>query len=423
LSAVPVLLRIVVALSVLASVLTGARSPTAVRAQAPDGTESPVPPEPTTPMVPDPRVSPQLLAVPVDSAAYRAAVARFRDAESRLTTARETFAAAEATLGELHAADARLVATGNEASRKRRKAENRVEELRRNVREFAVASYMLGGIGDLDLPTLDLDRINDRTRQRVIARTVSAQQLADLAANLDQLARSDAVLTQVAAEATDVRRRLDDTVATRDRAIADGNRAAADLERAGRQVADARLEAEVVGLDFRFVVLDAYVKGAAAMAVERPQCALPWTALAGVGRTESGHGTFAGSSVRANGDVTRPIIGIPLDGTNSTAVIGDSDGGQLDGDPGVDRAVGPMQFIPTSWRAFGRDGNGDGRADPQNMYDAALAAAVLLCRGQPLDSDAGLRSAFLRYNNSSAYARLVLERTRRYDQFVIPPVA
>jgi membrane-bound lytic murein transglycosylase B len=80
-----------------------------------------------------------------------------------------------------------------------------------------------------------------------------------------------------------------------------------------------------------------------------------------------------------------------------------------------------MQFIPTSWRSLGRDGNGDGQANPQNMYDAALAAAGLLCRGRTLDSDAGLRAAFLGYNNSNAYASLVLERTHGYDLFVIPP--
>ena len=128
------------------------------------------------------------------------------------------------------------------------------------------------------------------------------------------------------------------------------------------------------------MVLDAYVKAATALAFEKPACGLRWTALAGIGRTESGHGTFGGAVVQPNGDLTRPIVGIPLDGENGTAVIGDSDGGALDTDPDFDRAVGPMQFIPTSWQTLGRDGNGDGVSDPQNMYDAALAAAGLLCR-------------------------------------------
>jgi membrane-bound lytic murein transglycosylase B len=314
-----------------------------------------------------------------------------------------------------------LTAEINEATRRREKSAARLAALRETVRDFAVASYVSGGIGEPLPLLLDLDEINDRKREQVLVDTASAQRFAELLAHADAVARAEAVLAQADADLADVRRRLDETVAVRDGAIRDGERATADLDRFGREVADARLEADVVGLDFTFVALDAYVKGATAMFAERPQCALRWTALAGVGRTESGHGTFGGAVVQADGAVTRPIIGIPLDGSNGTAVITDSDGGELDGDPVFDRAVGPMQFIPTSWRALGRDGNGDRRADPQNLYDAALAAAALLCRGGPLDSDAGLRAAFLRYNNSNAYANQVLERTKGYDAFVIPP--
>ncbi len=386
------------------------------------GTPEPTPATPEAPPVPDPRVSPLLLAVPVDSPAYRAAIDRYRGAEARLAEARTSFADNQSRLGELHAAEARLVGTTNEAARKRDKADRRIVELRANVREFAIASYMGGGIGDPVIPSLDLDEANEQARQRALTDTVSEQVFAELTATLDERARMDALLARATEELVDVRDRLVATTQARDDAIANGAQAARDLERFGRDVADARLEAQVVGLDFSFVVLDAYVKAAFTLAGERPACGLRWTALAGIGRTESGHGTFGGATVRADGSVTRPIIGIPLDGTNNTAVIGDSAGGALDGDPSIDRAVGPMQFIPTSWRTLGRDGNGDGDADPQNMYDAALAAANLLCRSQGLDTDAGMRAAFLRYNNSSAYASLVLERTHRYDQFVIPPV-
>jgi membrane-bound lytic murein transglycosylase B len=371
--------------------------------------------------VPDARISASLVGVPVDSPAYRDAVARYRDAETRLADARLTFADSEADLGTLHAADARLVGALNEAGRKRAKAQARLEELRATVREFAVANYVIAGIGEPFDPGLDLDHIGERLRQRAMVDIASEQHLAELSADADQVRRMDLTIGQATAELADVRRRLDETTRTRDAAIADGRRASADLVRFTQQVADARLEARVVGLDFTFVVLDAYVKAADAMAFERGPCALRWQALAGIGRTESGHGTFGGAFVQANGDLSRAIIGIPLDGSNGTAVIADSDVGELDGDVEWDRAVGPMQFIPSSWRSLGRDGNGDGRNDPQNMYDAALAAGALLCRGRTLDSDAGLRSAFLGYNNSNAYASLVLERTHLYDLFVIPP--
>jgi membrane-bound lytic murein transglycosylase B len=393
-------------------------------AQAPPDPQPAGAPEdgaPGPPPIQDPRVAPSLVAVPVDSPAYRDAVARYRDAERRLDESRSLYAASQAELVTLHEADARLVGERNEATRKRAKADGRRTELRAKVREFAVANYMAVGMGEPFDPALDLDRINELLRQRALVDTASEQHLAELAATADQVRRMDAVLAQTGADLVDVRRRLEETTAARDGAVADGSRATSDLARFGQQVADARLEAKVVGLDFTFVVLDAYVKGAERMAFERPACALRWTALAGIGRTESGHGVFGGAVVGPNGDVSRPIIGIPLDGNQNTAVITDSDGGELDGDVEYDRAVGPMQFIPTSWRGLGRDGNGDGRADPQNMYDAALAAAGLLCRGRTLDSDAGLRAAFLSYNNSNAYASLVLERTHAYDLFVIPP--
>src|SRR5215213_4553989 len=105
-----------------------------------------------------------------------------------------------------------------------------------------------------------------------------------------------------------------------------------------------------------------------------------WAVLAGGGRIESNHGLFGGPATRFSpgGTVSPRITGPPLDG-NGVASIADSDGGRWDGDTTWDRAVGPMQFIPTTWRSLGRDGNGDGVADPNNLFDAAVAAAGYLC--------------------------------------------
>src|SRR3546814_619109 len=84
-------------------------------------------------------------------------------------------------------------------------------------------------------------------------------------------------------------------------------------------------------------------------------------------------------------------------------------GGRWDGDARWDRAVGPMQFIPGTWQSFGVDGSGDGLADPNNVFDAATAAARYLCHGgNDLSTDAGLRAALLRYTNYSAYVERVL---------------
>ncbi len=68
-----------------------------------------------------------------------------------------------------------------------------------------------------------------------------------------------------------------------------------------------------------------------------------------------------------------------------------------------------MQFIPGTWRSWGADGNGDGRKDPHNIHDAALAAGRYLCAGdRDLTGSAQLRAAVLSYNHSDAYLRTVL---------------
>ena len=68
-----------------------------------------------------------------------------------------------------------------------------------------------------------------------------------------------------------------------------------------------------------------------------------------------------------------------------------------------------MQFIPSTWKWAGRDGNGDGRKDPNNVYDAALAAGHYLCRFDwNLADQADLDRAILSYNNSRDYLNLVM---------------
>ncbi len=138
---------------------------------------------------------------------------------------------------------------------------------------------------------------------------------------------------------------------------------------------------------------------------------MPWTVLAGISRVESNHGRYGGASIDAAGVVSPPIIGIALDGTGGTARILDSDGGRWDRDLVFDRAVGPFQFIPSSWRIFGGDGNGDGIADPHNVHDALPAMRRHLCpEGQVTD----VRAAILSYNHSHAYVDEVLDWARRY---------
>ncbi|TQK51091.1 hypothetical protein FBY35_1481 [Streptomyces sp. SLBN-118] len=152
-------------------------------------------------------------------------------------------------------------------------------------------------------------------------------------------------------------------------------------------------------------VLTAYRQAEDALADSTPQCRLRWQLLAAIGQVESGQAR--GGRVRADGTTLAPILGPRLDG-NGFAVIRDTDGGRYDGDLAYDRAVGPMQFIPSTWDVWGADGNGDGISDPGNIYDAALAAGRYLCAGgRDLSSAADLDRAILGYNRSAAYLRTV----------------
>jgi membrane-bound lytic murein transglycosylase B len=127
-------------------------------------------------------------------------------------------------------------------------------------------------------------------------------------------------------------------------------------------------------------VLAAYRAAEAALAASNPSCRLPWNLVAGIGRVESGHAS--GGRVDGAGTTNGRILGPRLDGTTvGTATIRDTDGGALDGDAAFDRAVGPMQFIPGTWKSFAKDGNKDGVASPHNVFDAALAAGTYLCAG------------------------------------------
>jgi hypothetical protein len=153
------------------------------------------------------------------------------------------------------------------------------------------------------------------------------------------------------------------------------------------------------------VVLSAYRDAVAQLAQSQPGCHVPVELLAAIGKVESGHAR--GGRVDANGTAVPAILGPVLNGSGFAA-IPDTDQGVLDGDPVWDRAVGPMQFIPSTWRRWAADGNHDGIADPENVYDASLAAARYLCAdGRDLSTSAGLESAILSYNYSATYLRLV----------------
>jgi hypothetical protein len=104
---------------------------------------------------------------------------------------------------------------------------------------------------------------------------------------------------------------------------------------------------------------------------------LPWTVLAAIGQIES------------------------ADGTN----VGPSSAG----------ALGPMQFLPSTWAIWGTDGFGQtGPPDVMNPYDAVPAAARLLCADGAARGGAALSAAIFDYNHAGWYVREVLQLAAAY---------
>jgi membrane-bound lytic murein transglycosylase B len=166
------------------------------------------------------------------------------------------------------------------------------------------------------------------------------------------------------------------------------------------------------------VALQAYHQAAAELAQSAPNCHLPWALLAGIGRVESDEGQYGGAALQADGNESKPIVGPRLDGSQpGMARITDTDHGRYDGDKSFDRAVGPMQFLPGTWAAVGVDADGNGVADPENIFDAAAGAGVYLCAGGAnLSTTAGQAAAVLSYNHSQSYVGLVLALMHAYQK-------
>jgi membrane-bound lytic murein transglycosylase B len=174
--------------------------------------------------------------------------------------------------------------------------------------------------------------------------------------------------------------------------------------------------ADATGIPER--ALAAYAGAALVKAAEMPQCGLSWATLAGIGATESDHGRHGASRLDDNGTARPGIYGVALDG-DGVALIPDSDDGEIDGDAASDRAVGPMQHIPQTWRNWHVDGGGDGVEDPQNIDDAVLAAANYLCRASSAyETEDGWRAGIRSYNSPEFYLGTVAKYAIEYASAV-----
>ncbi len=163
-------------------------------------------------------------------------------------------------------------------------------------------------------------------------------------------------------------------------------------------------------------MMEAYQRAAETLATTQPNCHLHWSLLASIGRIESNHAR--GGRLDDKGNTVPNILGPVLNG-GGFAAIADTDGGAYDGDARWDRAVGAMQFIPSTWEGYSSDGNGDGVESPHNVYDETLAAGKYLCSGgMDMAKPADRATAVFRYNHSDSYVATVLTWAEAYAKGV-----
>lgn len=163
------------------------------------------------------------------------------------------------------------------------------------------------------------------------------------------------------------------------------------------------------------IALQAYGTATLRMEREQPSCHLGWTTIAAIGGVESAHGSHGGAYLLASGLTSHRILGPALNGDGVAKVRATEETTGWHGDALWDHAVGPMQFIPSTWHTWGADGDGDGVADPNDINDAAWTTARYLCAsGADLRSSEGWARAIFSYNHSDDYVRSILATANAY---------
>jgi membrane-bound lytic murein transglycosylase B len=165
------------------------------------------------------------------------------------------------------------------------------------------------------------------------------------------------------------------------------------------------------------VALRAYGYAEWVLTARKPECKLTWTTIAAIGKIESNHGRVGASSLGSDGRALPPIVGPALDGKAGRAKVPDTDAGALDNDRAWDHAVGPMQFLPTAWRAYAIDADSDGIVDANDVDDAALAVANKLCEAnKDLSQAANWSSAIKTFPDLGTKVQQVFDAANTYGQ-------
>jgi hypothetical protein len=165
------------------------------------------------------------------------------------------------------------------------------------------------------------------------------------------------------------------------------------------------------------VALRAYAYAEYVLTSRKPACNVRWSTIAAIGKVESNHGRVGASTLGSDGRALPPIVGPALDGKGGRPKVTDTDAGALDNDRAWDHAVGPMQFLPATWRSYAVDADSDGIVDPNDVDDAALAVANKLCEAnKDLAQAANWSTAIKTFPDLAGKVQQVFDAANTYGQ-------
>jgi hypothetical protein len=335
---------------------------------------------------------------------------RNQQAQAALATAQSTEATAAATLAELK-------------GREYQAALNLVAA-RDRLRNLAVDDFVAGGDGAIELGLiLQSGNFDELGRRQELMGVVSEnmRRAIDAYRSAEQQAAGAAGPAATAvSQSEDALGKAESAVAlSQSQLVSDQSK----LQSTQATLAAAQIAAPAAGTDIPQIVLQAYQHAADMSAFLHPSCHLSWQDLAALGRIESDNAQHANTRIAANGDTYPPILGPPLDGSGGNAALPLPPLSYYDGPGPWEEAVGPMQFLPTSWTSVAMVGGSDPTPDPNNVFDAAISAANYLCRAVGpagrLDTTSGLETAYYSYNHSDSYVAEALSNATYYGATLI----